>query len=68
MAGPHTEPTWRRSRRCGSSSCVEVATDGDTVMLRDSDDPDGPRLTFSAAAWQAFLADLRAGRCEDPGI
>ncbi len=31
------------------------------VPVRDSKDPDGPALTFTATAWASFLTALRAG-------
>ena len=49
---------WRKSTHSGNEGgqCVEVATCPDTVHVRDSKDPEGPALTFSGAAWTAFLA------------
>lgn len=43
-------------------NCVEVAErpDGGRAV-RDSKDPDGPRLTFGSAAWEAFTASVKAG-------
>ncbi|UWE12856.1 DUF397 domain-containing protein [Actinacidiphila bryophytorum] len=43
--------------------CVEVAAPGrlNTVPVRDSKDPDGPALTFSLAAWAAFVSGVRNG-------
>jgi hypothetical protein len=32
--------------------------DSTVIAVRDSKDPDGPMLTFSALAWQSFLATL----------
>jgi hypothetical protein len=55
---------WRKSSYSGASAgdCVEVA-DGlvDVVPVRDSKDPQGPALVFPAAAWAAFLAEVKAG-------
>ena len=31
------------------------------VLVRDSKDPDGPRLAFSRQAWEAFAARVKAG-------
>ncbi|HEY2304832.1 MAG TPA: DUF397 domain-containing protein [Streptosporangiaceae bacterium] len=33
----------------------------DAVAVRDSKEPDGPRLTFTSAAWAAFTATIRTG-------
>ena len=54
---------WRRGTQCtgADSTCVEVAIEADGVAVRDANDPDGPRLHFTAAEWSAFLAGARAG-------
>jgi uncharacterized protein DUF397 len=44
----------------GDSNCVEAVLGADLVLLRDSKDRPGPRLTFPAAGWTAFLGNLRA--------
>ena len=42
--------------------CVEVSsTPAALVAVRDSKDPDGPRLAFSPAGWQAFTRQLKHG-------
>jgi hypothetical protein len=55
---------WRKSTYSGSSdpnSCIEVA-DGfpGVVPVRDSKDPQGPALTFTADAWASFVTAVRA--------
>ena len=53
---------WRKSSYCNTGGqCVEVAQAGATYLIRDSKDPSGPRLAFSAAAWQAFIRDVKQG-------
>jgi len=56
---------WRKSSYSNGTggSCVEVA-DGYPGMqpVRDSKDPEGPALVFTAASWSAFVADVKAGR------
>jgi hypothetical protein len=42
---------------------VEVARNApSTVAVRDSKDPNGPALVFSAADWQGFTASVKAGQ------
>ena len=54
--------TWRRSSHTGANgNCVEVAQLPAVVAVRDSKDPDGPRLTFSPGEWRAFVAGVKAG-------
>ncbi|MFD4142918.1 DUF397 domain-containing protein [Streptomyces sp. NPDC058572] len=56
--------TWRKSTYSGASGgdCLEVATGHpDIVPVRDSKNPDGPKLTFRTAAWSSFVADLKNG-------
>jgi hypothetical protein len=53
---------WHRSRLCESGNCVEVARiDNDLIAVRDSKDPDGPALLFTAEEWKAFIEGVRAG-------
>jgi len=55
---------WRKSTYSGGNggNCVEVARKlPGIVAVRDSKNPDGPKLVTSPAAWQAFTASVRAG-------
>jgi hypothetical protein len=54
---------WRKSSYSGTSgNCVEVATNlPGLVAIRDSKDPDGPKLVVSASEWRAFVAGVRGG-------
>lgn len=52
---------WRKSTRSGSNGCVEVAIEPPVVLVRDSLDPEGPRLRFSIGEWRAFLDGARQG-------
>ncbi len=49
---------WRKSSHSGNGQCVEVATPRQGVAVRDSKDPLGPSLSFTAEAWAAFIADV----------
>jgi hypothetical protein len=52
---------WRKSSYSGGNGggCVEVAPAGSDIAVRDSKDPDGPHLHFSAGDWRAFLAGIK---------
>ncbi|WP_440070376.1 DUF397 domain-containing protein [Streptosporangium sp. OZ121] len=62
--------TWIKSSFSGDNGgdCVEVAKLGDTtghpdlVAVRDSKDPEGPKLFFSPAGWDTFLGGVKTGR------
>lgn len=52
---------WRKSSASGTGNCVEVAVDGESVLLRDTKDQgNGAVLTFTEAEWQAFLTGVGA--------
>ncbi|MGX6604311.1 DUF397 domain-containing protein [Micromonosporaceae bacterium Da 78-11] len=56
-----TMPSWRRSSRCGTSSCVEVAKVEDQYLVRDSKNPDAAALEFTTDEWDAFLGGVVNG-------
>ncbi|MGW4113353.1 DUF397 domain-containing protein [Actinosynnema sp. NPDC004786] len=52
---------WRKSSFSGEGqSCVEVAPVDPGIATRDSKNPSGPALWFTAGQWRRFLADLEA--------
>jgi len=61
MTKPSKHLQWRRSSSCGTNTCVEIAPDGDLVLVRDSKDPESPPLRFTRSEWTAFLAGARDG-------
>jgi Domain of unknown function (DUF397) len=54
---------WRKAQRSISNgACVEVASVAANVLIRDSQDVNGPVLNYSTGSWQAFLRDARLGK------
>jgi len=53
--------TWRKSSYSGNNgaNCVEVGNAADLIAVRDSKDPEGPRLAFGREAWEAFAAQVK---------
>ncbi|MGW6310809.1 DUF397 domain-containing protein [Streptomyces niveus] len=57
-AGESGELVWFKSTYSDSSNpndCVEVATTHTAVHVRDSKNPQGPRLGLTPVAWASFL-------------
>jgi hypothetical protein len=43
-----------------NGNCTEVALSLSGVLVRDSRDPDGPRLLFAPGEWRAFVRAVKA--------
>jgi hypothetical protein len=59
-----TRAVWRKSSYSSANGgqCVEIASNlPDAVAVRDSKNPDGPKLAFAPDEWQAFTAGVKAG-------
>jgi hypothetical protein len=52
---------WRKASYSGSGggNCVEVASPGSVVLVRDTTNRDGGTLAFSVEAWGRFTASLQ---------
>ena len=64
MGHPLDDVTWRKSSYSGSNggNCVEIAVLPDhSLAVRDSKDPDGPKLTFTRTEWRTFTTALGTG-------
>ena len=56
---------WRKSSYSSGNGgqCVEVARDpAGVVAVRDSKDPDGPKLVIGHGEWRAFTGRVKEGR------
>lgn len=54
--------SWQRSSASqGDGACVEVATLDSSVLVRDSRDRPGVRLSFGQAQWHGFVRRVRQG-------
>lgn len=60
---PISAAEWKKSSRSTDTghACVEVADLAAAVAVRDSMDPDGPKLIFAADAWQSFASRVKDG-------
>ncbi|ROO63059.1 uncharacterized protein DUF397 [Micromonospora sp. Llam0] len=57
---------WRKSSRSDDGNCVEVAHTIDTVLIRDSKNPDGPMLRFGPQQWHSFARGFLASGLNSP--
>ena len=60
-----TGTTWRKSTYSNGSggNCVEIAElGGGRRALRDSKNPDGPKLIFTPGEWEAFTQRVRLSK------
>jgi hypothetical protein len=62
IAEPGTQDasaTFFRSSSCQGGLCVEVARDGDEILMRMAKDISVAPLRFSIEEWQQFVAQYR---------
>ncbi|MFC4050230.1 DUF397 domain-containing protein [Actinomadura syzygii] len=54
-------PTWRKSSHSSGNGgdCVEVARINDTVAIRDSKDPEGPKLLLPLPALASLTRHIK---------
>jgi hypothetical protein len=55
------ELEWRKSSRCDSGACLEVAVIDNGILVRDSKNSAGPVLRFGRSEWNAFIEGIRQG-------
>ncbi|GAA3266275.1 MULTISPECIES: DUF397 domain-containing protein [Dactylosporangium] len=64
MATHFQNAAWRKSSRSngnGGANCVEVAVVSREIGVRDSKNPTGPVLTFTAVDWASFVDGTKLG-------
>ncbi|MEV7598964.1 DUF397 domain-containing protein [Kitasatospora sp. NPDC089797] len=61
--GDLSDAAWFKSSYSNNGgNCVEVTADFPGLApVRDSKDPQGPALVFSAEAWRSFVAAVHGG-------
>ncbi|TMQ92548.1 DUF397 domain-containing protein [Actinomadura soli] len=57
---------WRKSSHsggggAGGQDCVEVADLTPVIAVRDSKDPDGPKLALDTTAWRTLAHQIKNG-------
>ncbi|WP_233510543.1 DUF397 domain-containing protein [Actinomadura craniellae] len=59
--------TWRKASHSSSEgNCVEITAIAPVVAVRDSRDPDGPRLILAPGTWHALSERIKHGAHDLP--
>jgi hypothetical protein len=67
QAGQATQPTFRRASFCGATECIEVAERDGMIVLRDSTQPHGSMLHYTAGDWGSFVRSIKSGQLDSLG-
>ncbi|WP_121433392.1 DUF397 domain-containing protein [Actinomadura pelletieri] len=53
--------TWRKARKTteNGGNCVEIASVSGTIAIRDSKNPDGPRLTINHNDFRRLIKTIK---------
>jgi hypothetical protein len=52
---------WRVARLCDGGACVRVARRGNSVLIGNTNDPEGPVSEFTTDEWRQFLSGAKLG-------
>ena len=63
MTAQHLE--WRRPGQCNRAACLEVAADGDEVLIRDTKAPSATVQRYTREEFAAFIAAAKMGYYDD---
>ena len=61
----YSSASWLKARNCENTSCIEITSLHGIVALRNSKNPDGPILQYTADEWIAFLKGAKNGDFDD---
>jgi hypothetical protein len=59
--------SWRKASYCVTGECVEVAEHNGMIVLRDSKQPCGAALIYTAEEWHSFLRGIKNGEFDHFG-
>lgn len=57
--------TWFTSLSCESGACVQVASDQNAILIRNSRQPEGPLLEYTPEEWHEFVSGIKKGDFDD---
>ena len=57
----HNSLPWLTALSCDGGACVQVAADQDTILIRNSRQPDGPLVEYTPEEWHEFVSGIKKG-------
>lgn len=60
-ASPSHNIAWQVSSRCDSGQCVGVARQGESVLVVNTNNLEGPVGEFTLDEWRQFVAGVKLG-------
>jgi predicted secreted Zn-dependent protease len=57
--------TWRTALSCDGGACVQVAAEGNFILIGSSRQPAGPLLEYTPEEWHEFVAGVKKGDFDD---
>lgn len=61
----HPGLAWRTPLRCDSGACVQVAANGEMILVADSKAPEGPVLSYTRNEFEEFILSAKNGDYDD---
>jgi hypothetical protein len=55
------DPDWYVSRTCEGGACIQVARRGESVLIGNTNQPEGPVSEFTTDEWRRFLLGVKSG-------
>lgn len=52
---------WFMSHACESGACIKVARRGKSVLIGNTNSPEGPFMEFTTEEWRNFLVGAKGG-------
>jgi predicted secreted Zn-dependent protease len=57
----HNSLIWLTALNCDGGACVQVAADQNTILIRNSRQPDGPLIEYTPEEWHEFVSGIKKG-------
>ena len=56
---------WRVSRTCEGGACIQIARRGESILIGNTNQPEGLVSEFTTDEWRHFLLGAKSGDFDD---